>query len=189
MAESPIDALIAVADSAVRKRTIPAATYSPPPTTDNPNPASYTVPAREVVEVDPATLPPEVVNSDGRVSLTQQVAMLWGAVGQVPEQEIRTVAGRVTMNSGSYQAGATQDLSVTWDQAPLRSPTGGVVAVQAAVAWLGRVTAVVVPGTLTTAGCTVRARFLGTVAPTSGSPVTVEAQGMYLWTPPHEGGT
>lgn len=187
MPELPFDALAAVLASVTRLRTVPAQTFTPPATDDDPDPEPYTLPAREVVEVDPDTLPAEVLRGDGRVSLTQQVAMLWGAVGRVPEQEIRTVAGRVALTTGTYLAGATTTLTLTWDEAPLKTPTGGVTAVQAAVAWLGRVTATVVPGTLSATGCTVRVHFLAAVAPSAGQPVTVEAQGMYLWTPPREG--
>jgi hypothetical protein len=184
MADLEFDPLAAVIASEARVLTIPEQTYTPPATDDDPDPDPYTVPARDVIDVDPATLPPEVLQGDGRVSLTQQVALLWGAVGKVPEQQIRTVAGRVTLTSGTYSGGATQDFTVTWDDTPLKAPTGGVIAVREAVAWLGRVTATVVAGTLTSTGCTVHARFLATVAPTAGSPVTIEAQGMYLWTDP-----
>lgn len=185
----PFGALAAVLSASARWTTVPESTYTPPATDEDPDPDPIVTPERQVIAVDPADLPAEIVDEHGRVSLTQQVAMLWGAVRQVPDQEIRTVVGRVTLDSGTYLAGATQDLPVAWDSAPLKVPTGAVVTVHAGVAWMGKVTAAVVPDSLTAQGCVVRVRFLAAVVPRPNQPVTLEPQGLYLWTPPNEGTT
>jgi hypothetical protein len=80
MAGRPLDGLAAVLRAEARRTRRAARTFTAPPTADNPNPAPYTVPARDVIEVDPAELPAEIIDDNGRVSLTQQVAVLWNAV-------------------------------------------------------------------------------------------------------------
>lgn len=80
MAPRQVDVLAAVRRAIARRVTIPARAFTPPPTAEDPRPDPVVTPARDVIAVDPAELPAEIVNADGRVSLTQQVAVLWGAV-------------------------------------------------------------------------------------------------------------
>ncbi len=120
------------------------------------------------------------------MSLTRQVALLHQGVVQIADQEIRTVAGRAALPNGTYQSGAVREVAVTWDETPLEIPTGGIVTVYAAIAWLGKTTARIVPGSITATGCTVEVRALAVVVPNAANPITVEAQALYLHAPPYE---
>lgn len=172
--------------------------YKPPATEEDPDPEPVEVPEEEVplrvgviAEELPELLQEKITLNDGTrtigTSLGKQVNTLWGAFGQIQDQEIRSVAGRAELPAGPPRlSGQELDLPVLWDEEPLVVPTGGVVTVQSAVAWLGRVTARIVPGSLTGQGCIVRVRVLNTVSPSAANPILVEAQALYLWTPPYD---
>lgn len=182
---NPIAAILAARP---RYREVPESIYQPPSIDGGSPPEPVIRPAHTELYVDPADLPAEVVGADGEgVSLGGQLALVQSMLAWVwGEMQIRAAVGRVTLTSGGpFLAGQERDFNITWDEPPLKTPTGGVVTVHAGVAWMGKVTAVIVPGTLTVTGCTVRAAFLNTVVPSGGQPVTLEPQGLYLWVPPY----
>lgn len=169
--------------------------HTPPPTTTDPTPTPVPVPDPPVsVGVIAEELPSHLQvttpsatggGSEVAINLNEMIGVLWGAVGQIQDQEIRSVAGRAALPNGVYAAGSVTEVAVRWDATPLEVPTGGVVSVYAAIAWLGKVTALIKPGTLTATGCTVQVRALTAVVPSAANPVTVEAQALYLYSPPY----
>lgn len=168
---------------------------TPLPTPDNPDPEPVPVespPVRfgPVAEDLPGVLIESVPGPNGTrvpgINLASQIGVMWGALGQIQDQEIRSVAGRVAVPNGTYMANQVVELPVLWDETPLEVPTGGVVSIHSAIAWLGKTTAKIKPGSLTETGCTVVVRALAPVVPTNGNPITVEAQALYLYTPPFQ---
>lgn len=184
---SILDPLAAVVAARPRWRIIPGITYVPDGTEADPTPEPVTEPERTELYTAPADLPHEVA-ADGTVDLVAQVALLQAAVAQLhADVQIRTVSGRATLTSGIHQARQTFELPVLWDEAPLRVPTGGLVSMQPAIAWLGRTTAHVKPGSLSAKGCTVIVSVLSTVVPTVATPITYEVSGIYFFVPPFQG--
>lgn len=189
-----LDPLATIRAARARKFVYTAeTTYTPPATEQDPDPTPVDVEAPTRIGLLAEELPPELTfempeaagGAVASLSIPATVGLLWGALGQMQDQEIRSVAGRVAVPNGAMLAGATVDLSVAWDEAPLEVPTGGVVTVYAAIAWLGRTTALIVPGSITATGCTVRVRALAAVSPSAGNPITVEATALYLYAPPY----
>ncbi len=166
--------------------------FTPPPTEENPSPEPVQVEAPErvgvLVEELPEVLQVPIPQPDGTVSLgtdlASQLGVMWGALGQIQDQEIRTVAGRAALPNGTYLPGVVTEVAVVWDETPLEVPTGGIVTVYAAIAWLGKTTARIVPGSITATGCTVEVRALAAVVPSAANPITVEAQALFLYAPP-----
>lgn len=193
MANLPFDALQAVAAAGARWVTVPAQTYTPPATTDDPDPQPYTVPARDVIEVDPDTLPPEVLQPDGRVSLTQQVAMLQEAVRrQRQDVRLRSVHGQAVFASTLIWAGgSTQDVPVTWDTAADAPVEAAIARLDVGVAWQGKLSARIKPGSITQTGCRVLVQVTSSsqVVITAALPLTVHADGLYNYLPPYQGGS
>lgn len=142
--------------------------------------------AEELPDVLVTDAPDAAGGPTASIDLGSQIGVLWGAIGQILDQEIRSVAGRTSVPNGPMLAGREVELPIEWDETPLEVPTGGIVTVQSAIAWLGRVTARIKPGSITADGCTVVVRALAAVSPNSGSPITVEAQALYVWVPPYE---
>jgi hypothetical protein len=168
-----------------KQRIVPAQTYTPAPLPNLPDPEPVTIPERTELYVDPASLPEELTAA-GSVSINALVATLHSAVAWMwDKQEIRAVTGRITLTSGLYQPGV-YDFPVTWDAAPLKVPAGGIVATNAGVAWQGRTHAKIKTGSITSAGCTVTMTVVSATVPTSGQPLTMEAQALYLYLPPYQ---
>lgn len=170
--------------------------FTPPATPEDPDP--------EPVEVDPPTrfgpiaedlpqvLRTELPNPDGSgtvqgVSLGSQIGVMWGALGQIFDQEIRVVTGAVTLSdSRIWSAGKSYDIPITWDSTPLEVPKGAIPSMDVGIAWQGKVTATAIQESITLTGCTVRVKNVSNsvVVPIAGQPITVHATGLYLWTPP-----
>ncbi|QJY46648.1 hypothetical protein [Pseudonocardia broussonetiae] len=168
--------------------------YTPPPTEADPDPDPVPVadpPTRlgVLAEEMPAVLVRDTPDANGgtvaSISIPDHLALLHGALNQISDREIRSVAGRTLVPSGPSLAGAVRELAVTWDEEPLEVPTGGITTIYAAIEWLGKTTAQIKPGSLTLTGCTVVVKTLATISPSSGSPITVEAQALYDYVPPY----
>jgi hypothetical protein len=136
-------------------------------------------------------LPEIIVNRDaGRpgVDLVQQVAVLWGAFNQLLDQETRIVTGRALVPNGTYHAGDTVDVPIVWDTpSPEVTPDVTAIPLASMPTAMGKIRALVVPGSVTLHGCTVRLTFsgVGVTAVTNALPIAVEATGRYIWTPPY----
>lgn len=184
-----LDPLNAVTVARPKWREVPAETYTPPGTTVDPDPAPVTVPAYTQVYTDPADLPAQVTN-DGAVDLGAQLALLQAAVGQIQDQRILTVhASRTFASSLVWQPGHIEDVPLTWTAVPLAPVRGAFARLDVGVAFQGKVSASIVDGSVSDTGATARL----TVAPTStvvvsaGTPLTVHADGLYLYVPPFTG--
>lgn len=173
--------LAVVAGARPRYRLVPASSTTPPATPEDPDPEPIVTPARTEVYTEASELP-DAITPDGVVDLGGQLALLHAAVAQLwADLEIRTVLATRTLTSGVYLAGTTFELNPTWDSAPLRTPTGPVLTINAYVGWMGRTTARVTA--LSDAGCTVLVTVLSTVAPTSSQPLGYEVTGQYFYVP------
>lgn len=194
MAEQPVDLrkvldLAAVlANARPKMRTIPATTYTPAPTTEDPNPEPIPVPERTEVYVDPAELPEAVTTTDGRgrpaLDLGAQLALLQARVAQMGDARTRVAAGRATVTSGVYLAGATFEVPILFDTPALAVPESGWVQIQPAIAWLGRTKAVVKEGSFTKTGCTITVTALNAISLAAANPITYEIVALYSYTPP-----
>lgn len=188
-----LDPLAALLRARPRWRHVPEGQFTPEPTQTDPAPEPVPIPARTEVYTDPADLPDvltvdDTVDLGGQISLVQSaLAWLWG------ELQLRVVTGSVTVTGGPnapqpWAAGTTMDVPVTWDQAPLRTPTGVVVQIEAGILAAGKTTAVVIPESITDLGATVRLTNVsgGPVVVTAQQTITYTAQALYLWVPPYE---
>lgn len=176
---SLFSAIAVIRDNAPTVTVIPASTTTDPASGD-----TIDVPAQTIITPPTGDLPAELCSPDGTtVDISAAVGALWGAVWQLQNAERHTAVGRITLTSGVYLTGDTVDLDITWDDTPLATPQDGLVVVMPALAWLGRTTARVKPGTTTDTGCTITVSVLASVTPTSGSPITYEAQASYQYFP------
>jgi hypothetical protein len=122
------------------------------------------------------------------IDLGSQIGVLWGAIGQLLDQESRTVTGRALVPNGAYVSGSTVTVTVLWDEPPLEVPSSvTAMALASMPTAMGKVRARLVPGSATMTGCQVRLEFLGTgaVAVTNSLPIAVEAVGRYIWIQPY----
>ncbi|RTL65900.1 MAG: hypothetical protein EKK42_20355 [Pseudonocardiaceae bacterium] len=189
-ARSILDLRKIVADARPKVRQIPETSYTPPATDGDPNPVPVTVPARMEVYTDPDDLPAVMTGSSGTVDLAAQVSVLQALVVRMLEDmQIRRVVGRVTLAPTVpvvYQPSSPPvEFPVTWDTVPLEKPTGGTCIVNAAISWLGKVSATVKPDSLSMTGCTVVMKPLATVVPNTANPITIEVQAEYFYLPPY----
>lgn len=180
---NPLDWILAARP---KWRTIPESTVTPPATPENPDPEPIVTPERTEAYTDPGDLPDEVA-SGAELSLGGQIALVQAALAQQVDKRIRVAIGRRSLTNGvPLLAGATANLTVTFDTEALDVPEPGWVQIQPAIAWMGKTTAIVVPGTVTTEGCTVRVTALDVVVPDSSNPITYEAVCPYLYVEPFE---
>lgn len=142
------------------------------------------VPARVMIGPVVASLHAALKNPDGSWRNEAVIGTLWGAVWQILHAEHLTAVGRVTITSGIYETGETTEFAVLWDETPATTPAGGAVIVYSAVAWMGRTTARVKPGTMSATGCTIVMTAIDDVTPSSSSPITYEVQAPYDYYPP-----
>lgn len=182
----PIAALLAARP---RYREVPATVYQPPPDEDGELPPPVTVPARTELYVDPAELP-DVVSPDGEaISLAAQVALVHSMLAWIwDEMQLRSVAAQHILATGPYLTGHVLELDLTWTEPPAATPTSAQVSINAPIAWLGRTTASVKPGSVTALGCTIVVQVLNTISPNPSNPIVYDAQGTYFWVPPYEPG-
>lgn len=196
MADDDVRALfdpIAILRAARPKfREVPEQTYTPPATAGDPDPAPVTVPARTEVYTDPADLPDEV-KVDGTVDLITQLGIVQAGLARVvADLQIRTVFASTTLAPTvplTLAAGSTRDVALTWATPPLAHVLGAVARLDVGVAWQGKVTGHVKDGSVTDTGCTVTVTVVGvgTVVITTALPLTVNADGLYLYWPPYTG--
>lgn len=147
---------------------------------------------QQIAVVDPSQLPSVALTSNPgggtAVDLGAQVALLQSALGRLADMQLRGVHGAVTLTSTiTIGVGQTRDIPLTWETAPLAPCRHAVARLDVGVAWLGRVTAAIVPSSVTDDGATVRLTAVSFVAISVGQPLTVHADGTYLYWPPFEG--
>lgn len=188
-----LDPIAAILAARPKWRELPETSYTPPATPEEPDPEPIVTPARTELYVDPADLPDEATGMGG-VDLGAQLALLQSMVAWLwSSQQIRQVVGRVTLTAippgtaPTWAAGETADLAVMWDSAPLIVPADADVEVDAAVAWAGKTTGVVKPGSITSTGCTITVKNISgsVVVPVSAQPITYIVRGLYLYLPPY----
>lgn len=147
---------------------------------------------QQVAVVDPSQLPAVALTANpgggAAVDLGAQVALLQSALGRLADMQLRAVHAAATLTlTITINPGQTRDIPLTWEVAPLAPCRHAVARLDVGVAWLGKVSAAVVPGSVTDAGCTVRLTAASLVVITSAQPLTVHADGTYLYWPPFEG--
>lgn len=189
---NPVQAILAARP---KWREVPESSWTPPATPEEPDPEPVVIPARTELYVDPADLPPEVVSQAGDgVNLGAQLALLQSMVRWLwTSQQIREATGRVTLTAippgtaPTWAAGESADLAVTWDATPLIVPADGDVEVDAAIAWAGKTSAVVKPGSITSTGCTITVKNISgsVVVPVAAQPITYIVRALYLYLPPY----
>jgi hypothetical protein len=134
---------------------------------------------------------PEILQNDDAevlgIDLVQVVGTLWGAINQLLDQETRIVTGRNLVPNGTYRDGDVVDVSITWDEPAPEVPTDVTATALASMPTaMGKIRALVVPGSVTETGCTIRLTFSG-IGPTvvnNALPIAVETVGRYIYTPP-----
>lgn len=182
-----LDAVGVVQAAAVQVEVTPADVRQPDPTPDGPPPDPIPIPGDTRLVLDLAALPAVMKSADGAgLRMSAAVAVLWRLLHSL---EIRSVSGSVTLTSTppgfpAWGNGQTAELPVTWAAPPPTVPTGAVVGVQAGIAWLGRTSARVKPGSITATGCVVLATAVGSTAvvPADNQPIIYTVQGLYLHT-------
>lgn len=180
------DALRAVLDAPVLKRVIPDEIWTPPPTDGNPAPGPVTIPGRTVLEVDHEALPGDVQPPDGQLDLATQVALLHEAIRRTRAIQLRAVHAQATFTNNVPWNVGTRTVALTWSTTPLAAVEAALARMDVGVAWQGRVSARVDPGSITATGCTVLVAVTATVVPTASQPITVHADGIYTYLPPYE---
>lgn len=120
------------------------------------------------------------------IDLASQIGVLWAAINQLLDQEVRSVNGRVSVPRSTYRRGDSLELEVTWDEEPPEVPSDITALPFFAMPTAdGNVRVKVVPGSATLTGCRVQLDFDGTVAVTGGQLAAyVEVVGRYIYTPP-----
>jgi len=164
------------------------ANQTPPATPDNPNPdpVIVTPPVRfgPIAEDLPAVLRTGI-GPDAGIDLAKMGGATWDVVHRILNRQQRVAVGRTTVTTGVWLAGSTREITVAWDEKPLATPAAGAVMVYAAIAWLGKTTATVKPGSITSTGCTLVVKALAAVTPVVANPITYEVQAAYDYFPPY----
>lgn len=122
------------------------------------------------------------------IELSSQIGVLWGAINQLLDQETRIVTGRALVPNGTYRSGDVVDVPITWDVAAPEVPSDVTAIPMASMPTaMGKIRALVVPGSVTETGATIRLTFsgIGATAVNAALPIAVEATGRYIWTPPY----
>lgn len=174
-----------------RLKILPGGTSATPPATpDMPSPQPITVPDRTVIGPPSADIPDIVKGPDGGLSLGAGLGMLWALLASL---EIRVVTGHLTLiappvGGAVWAPGQSAEKPIAWDSPAPVPPTGVLIAAEAGVLAAGKTTAVLKPGTATARGATLVLTNVSSngVVVTATSPITYNAQAMYLWTPPLE---
>lgn len=130
------------------------------------------------------------------IELSSQIGVLWGAIGQILDQEIvSTSAVAVLQRSqlppgGIFAAGESREVAVAWESAPPAAPTGGFVQINSAFIWAGKVTAWIKTGSTTETGCIVVFKNISNSSVVVNETVdnlriSATAIGLGLFTPPY----
>jgi len=141
-----------------------------------------------IAEELPEVLTRKLVTREGEdaetvIDLGSQIAVVWGAVGQILERQIVATTAVATFN-GPLAPGATAEVSCTWQSTPPATPSGGFVQINAPAGLIGRVTAWIKTGSATDGGCVVVFKNVSAVQ-ISAQPITATAVGLGLFTPPY----
>ena len=142
----------------------------------------------QVAAVMPEQLPEVAVipNPDQGpgINLGAQVALLQSALGRLADMQLRGVHGQqVYASTLIWQAGDTRDIPIAWSSTPLAPCRHAVPRLDVGVAWIGKLSASIAPGSVTDTGCTVTIRATSAVGVTAAQPLTVHADGTYLYWP------
>lgn len=183
-----LDPIAAVLAARPRYRDIPETIYQPPADEDGRQPDPVIYPARTELYVDPADLPAAAVSPNGdAVSLGAQLALVQSMLAWVwDEMQFRSVTAQHVLDDGPYLAGRTLEVPVTWDETPQKTPTSASVTINAPIAWLGRTSARVNPGSVTVTGATVVVTVHNAISPGDNNPITYDVTGTYFWVPPYQ---
>lgn len=130
------------------------------------------------------------------VDYASLTGVLWGAFGQVLDQQIVSTSGTCVLlrsqlgPGGIFAPGATAEVEVTWESEPPAAPTGGFVQMHSSFVWAGKVTAWIKTGSVTSAGCVVVFKNISNsnvvVNETNDNlRVSATAIGLGLYTPPY----
>lgn len=130
------------------------------------------------------------------IDLGSQIGVLWGAIGQILDQEIvSTSAVAILQRSqlppgGIFAAGESREVTVAWESTPPVAPTGGFVQINSAFIWAGKVTAWIKTGSTTETGCVVVFKNISSSTVVVNETVdnlriSATAIGLGLFTPPY----
>jgi hypothetical protein len=130
------------------------------------------------------------------IELSSQVGVLWGAIGQILDQEIVSTSAvailprSVLPPGGIFAAGESREVAVTWESTPPAAPTGGFVQINSAFIWAGKVTAWIKTGSTTETGCVVVFKNISNSTVVVNETVdnlriSATAIGLGLFTPPY----
>lgn len=130
------------------------------------------------------------------IELGSMIGVLWGAFGQVLDQQIvSTSAVAVLQRSqlppgGIFAPGESREVAVTWESTPPAAPTGGFAQINSAFIWAGKVTAWIKTGSTTETGCTVVFKNISNSTVVVNETVdnlriSATAIGLGLFTPPY----
>lgn len=143
----------------------------------------------QVAAVMPEQLPAIAVIPDpdrgSGIDLGALVALLQSALGRLADMQLRGVHGQRSYASTLiWQAGDIRDIPIVWTSAPLAPCRHAVPRLDVGVAWIGKLSASIAPGSVTDTGCTVTVLATSAVVVAAGQPLTVHADGTYLYWPP-----
>ncbi len=188
---SDIDPRAVIKAALVKVQEIPASSFTPPATPDQPDPQPIVIPAITRLIPVMANMPDILKSADGEFyDLSGAVALIWA---MLQSMEIRSVTGHVTISTipggvgGTiWAANASFDKPITWDTPAPETPTGVLINAEAGVLSAGKTIAVVKDGTATTVGATLTCTNVsgGNVIVNSTNPITYNAQALYIYTPP-----
>jgi hypothetical protein len=187
---SPVDPRAIVRGAKARIRVIPAQTVTPPTTPGAPDPTPIVVPERRVLGPADADIPDALRGVNGTFSQGAGLGLLWALLQSL---EIRAVTGHLTITAPpaggvSWPSGGVAEKLIVWDQEAPEAPTGVLISVEAGLLTAGKTVGVLKPGSATRTGATLILTNVsgGPVIPSATSPITYNAQALYLWTPPME---
>lgn len=124
------------------------------------------------------------------VDLFAQIGLLWAAQNQRDDQEIISTSATVIVPTGTrLAAGQTVELPAVWDSTPPAAPSGGFATVNSGLAWAGKVTAWLKPGSCTATGAVVVFKNLSpslivALAASAGG-ISAAVVGLGLYNPPY----
>jgi hypothetical protein len=176
---------------AVREIPKRGVTFTPQPTTQNPNPTPRVIVEDSRILPDFSDLADEVINQfvdkNGQPILGNIVSVMWAMLNSM---EIRYITGQIVVTDdvlpSPWSPGVEVEFSIVWNF-PLPEKTGDVlVTIEAGVAKMGRTSAWVKPGSITPSGCIIVARNVSALPILTGigQPITYTAQAAYIYTPP-----
>lgn len=182
-----LDPIAAVLGARPKWRQVPEQVVEQPPDSEGEPRLPVVIPARTEVYVDPDELPEEITDGGG-VNIGAQIAVVQSMLAWIwDKMQFRSVTAQHVL-TGTYLAGREVEVPLTWDETPEKTPTSASVTINAPIAWLGRTSARIKPGSVTVTGATVVVYIVSTIAPGSSNPITYDVTGTYFWVPPYQPG-